>query len=132
METVHRGKEDSVNDVGPLDIAHFSGPGYRGCRLTGEIDFTSTGPLQATLNGMILPGGGTVLVDLTGVEFIDSSGLGALVQAHRIATDRGTRLVLVASPAVRRLLNVTALDTVLASYDDLAAAEAAIAAQATH
>jgi anti-sigma B factor antagonist len=115
-----------VNDVGPLDIAHFSGPGYRGCRMTGEIDFTSTGPVQATLNAMILPGGGTVVVDLSGVGFIDSSGLGALIGANRIAKERGTRLLLVGSAPVRRLLQVTALDTVLETYDDLSAAEAAV------
>jgi anti-sigma B factor antagonist len=122
------GKEHSVNDVGPLAIAQFSGPGYRGCRLTGEIDFTSTGPVQATLSGMILPGGGTVVVDLSRVDFIDSSGLGALVQANRIARERQTRLIVVASPPVRRLLAVTALDTVLEIVDDLAAAERSITA----
>lgn len=121
-----------MNDVGPLDIAHFSGPGYRGCRMTGEIDFTSTGPVQATLNGMILPGGGTVVLDLTGVGFIDSSGLGALIGGNRIAQERGTRLVLVASPSVRRLLQVTALDTVLETFDDLPAAEATITQEAPH
>jgi anti-sigma B factor antagonist len=116
-----------VTDLGPLEIAQFSGPGYRGCRLTGEIDFTSTGPLQATLSAMILPGGGTVVVDLSGVDFIDSSGLGALVQADRIANERDTRLILVPSPAVRRLLRVTALDTVLETVADLPAAEAVAA-----
>jgi anti-sigma B factor antagonist len=120
-----------VNDAGPLDIVQFSGPGYRGLRLTGEIDFTSTGPVQATLNGMILPGGGTVVIDLSGVEFIDSSGLGALVQGNRTAKERATRLILVTSPPVRRLLQVTALDTVLESVDDLAAAERAIAEPTT-
>ena len=128
MDRVQGGKDESVTDVGPLDISQFSGPGYRGCRMLGEIDFTSTGPVQATLNGMILPGGGTVVVDLSGVDFIDSSGLGALVQANRIAAERGNRFVVVASPPVRRLLTVTALDTVLDTYDDLAAAEAAILA----
>ena len=121
-----------MTDVGPLEIVQFSGPGYRGCRLAGEIDFTSTGPLQATLNAMILPGGGTVVVDLGGVDFIDSSGLGALVQADRMANERDTRLILVPSPAVRRLLRVTALDTVLETAPDLAAAAVAIASgQAT-
>jgi anti-anti-sigma factor len=117
-----------VNEVGPLEIAQFSGPGYRGCRMTGEIDFTSTGPVQATLSGMILPGGGTVVVDLSSVDFIDSSGLGALVQANRMARERRTRLILVASPPVRRLLRVTALDTVLKTVDSLAEAERFIAA----
>ncbi|MFL6129113.1 MAG: STAS domain-containing protein [Mycobacteriales bacterium] len=107
-------------------IEQFSGPGYRGCRLTGEVDFTSAGPVQATLTGMVLPGGGTVLVDLGRVTFIDSSGLGVLVQAHRISQERDTRLLVVASPPVRKLLRLTALDTVLETYDDLAAAEAAV------
>jgi anti-anti-sigma factor len=117
-----------VHEIGLLGIAQFSGPGYRGCRMTGEIDFTSTGPVQATLSAMILPGGGTVVVDLSGVDFIDSSGLGALVQANRVAKGRETRLIVVASPAVRRLLTVTALDTVLETVDSLAEAERSIAA----
>ena len=120
-----------VNGEAPeLGIGQFSGPGYRGCRLVGEVDFTSAGPVQATLTSMILPGGGTVVVDLSEVTFIDSSGLGALVQAHRTAADRDTRLLVVASTPVRRLLRVTGLDTVLETYDRLADAEAAIAAGA--
>jgi len=115
-------------DVLRLAIEQFAGAGYRGCRLTGEIDFTSAGPVQATLTAMVLPGGGTVIVDLRRVTFIDSSGLGVLVQAHRSAQEQDTRLVVVASPPVRKLLALTALDTVLETYDELAAAEAAVAA----
>ena len=111
-----------------LSIEQFSGRGYRGCRLTGEIDFTSAGPVQATLSAMMLPGGGTVVVDLGQVTFIDSSGLGVLVQAHRTALEQDTRLLLVASPPVRKLLALTALDTVLETYDELTVAEAALGA----
>lgn len=109
-----------------LGIEQFAGPGYRGCRLAGEVDFTSAGPMQATLTAMLLPGGGTVVVDLSRVTFIDSSGLGVLVQAHRTARERDTRLLVVASPPVRKLLRLTALDTVLDTYDELPAAEAAV------
>ena len=115
-------------DAPRLGIEQFSGPGYRGCRLTGEIDFTSAGPVQATLTAMVLPGGGTVVADLGRVTFIDSSGLGVLVQAHRTAREQQTRLLVVASPPVRKLLALTALDTVLETHDDLAAAEAAVGA----
>lgn len=108
-------------------IEQFAGPGYRGCRLTGEVDFTSAGPLQSTLLGMVLPGGGAVLADLSGVSFIDSSGLGVLVQAHRTAVQRDTRLLVVASPPVRKLLALTGLDTVLETYGDLPEAEASLA-----
>ncbi len=111
-----------------LGIEQFAGPGYRGCRLAGEIDFISAGPVQATLTAMMLPGGGTVLADLSRVTFIDSSGLGVLVQAHRTALEQDTRLLVAVSTPVRKLLALTALDTVLETYDDLAAAEAAVGA----
>ena len=115
-------------DASGLGIEQFAGPGYRGCRLTGEVDFTSAGPVQATLTAMVLPGGGTVVADLSQVTFIDSSGLGVLVQAHRVARERDTRLLVVASSPVRKMLRLTALDTILETYDDLAAAEAAVGA----
>ena len=113
-------------DPAPPRIEQFSGPGYRGCRLSGEIDFTSAGAVQSALLGMILPGGGTMIVDLSQVTFLDSSGVGVLVQAHRVATERDTRLLLVASEPVRKLLRLTGLDTVLETYDERSAAEAAL------
>jgi anti-sigma B factor antagonist len=114
-----------LDAAGPR-IEQFSGRGYRGCRLSGEIDFTSSGPVQSTLLAMILPGGGAVVADLSQVTFLDSSGLGVLVQAHRTAVERDNRLVVVASPPVRKLLRLTGLDTVLDTYDDLVAAEAVL------
>jgi anti-sigma B factor antagonist len=113
-------------DPAPPRIEQFSGPGYRGCRLSGEIDFTSAGAVQSALLGMILPGGGAMIVDLSRVTFLDSSGVGVLVQAHRVATERDTRLLLVASEPVRKLLRLTGLDTVLETYDERSAAEAAL------
>ena len=114
-----------LDAAGPR-IEQFSGPGYRGCRLTGEIDFTSAGAVQSTLLGMILPGGGTVVADLGAITFLDSSGLGVLVQAHRTANERDNRLVVVASPPVRKLLRLTGLDTVLETFDSLPEAEGAL------
>ena len=114
-----------LDALGPR-IEQFSGPGYRGCRLTGEIDFTSSGAVQSTLLSMILPGGGAVVADLSRITFLDSSGLGVLVQAHRTGTERDTRVLVVASAPVRKVLRLTGLDTVLETYDSLSAAEAAV------
>jgi anti-sigma B factor antagonist len=114
-------------DAGGPRIEQFSGPGYRGCRLSGEIDFTSSGPVQSALMAMMLPGGGVVIADLSEVTFLDSSGLGVLVQAYRTAREQDTRLLVVASEPVRKLLRLTGLDTVLDTYDELSAAEAALA-----
>jgi anti-sigma B factor antagonist len=114
-----------LDAAGPR-IEQFSGPGYRGCRLSGEVDFTSSGAVQSALLAMILPGGGAVVADLSEITFLDSSGLGVLVQAHRTAAERDTRLLVVASEPVRKLLRLTGLDTILETYDELSAAEAAL------
>jgi anti-sigma B factor antagonist len=129
MEPARAGEASGVSfdlDAAGPGIEQFSGPGYRGCRLSGEIDFTSSGPVQSTLLSMILPGGGAVIADLRRVTFLDSSGVGVLVQAYRTAKQRDTRLLVVASVPVRKLLRLTGLDAVLETYDELSAAEAAL------
>lgn len=129
MEPARAGEATEVRfdlDAAGPRIEQFSGPGYRGCRLAGEIDFTSSGAVQSTLLSMVLPGGGAVIADLSRITFLDSSGLGVLVQAHRTAHERDTRLLVVASDPVRKLLRLTGLDTVLETYDDLSVAEAAL------
>jgi|SRR5829696_1471421 len=60
-------------------------------------------------------GDGRVLVDLSGVELLDATGLGVLVGAHRQARLQGRELVLCdARPRVARLLTLTRLDRVIA------------------
>jgi anti-anti-sigma regulatory factor len=48
------------------------------------------------------------------------------VQAHRTASERDTRLAIVTSDPVRKLLRLTGLDTVLETYDEVSTAEAAL------
>jgi len=69
-----------------------------------------------------------VIADLSGVTFLDSSALGVLVQAYRTAREQDTRLLVVASEPVRKLLRLTGLDTVLDTYETLSAAETALSA----
>ena len=64
-----------------------------------------------------------VVIDLSGTEFVDSSGLGALVGGLKSARQAGGDLRLAgAGDQVRMVLGLTNLDRVLRSYDDLAAA----------
>ena len=67
-----------------------------------------------------------VVVDLTGVTFLDSTGLGALVAARTLAGERGITMRL-ACPSQRivKLFTITGLDGVFEIHDSLAAALAA-------
>lgn len=74
----------------------------------GEVDAHTCPELTAALDP--LPGSGPVEVDLSGVGFMDSSGLRALIAAHQAAAEAGRRLVISnPSAAVRRLIEISGL-----------------------
>ena len=61
-----------------------------------------------------------LLVDLSGVGFLDSSGLGALVRAlTNTQKEGGTTKLLRAGEQVKKLLAMTNLDSVFEMHDDL-------------
>jgi anti-sigma B factor antagonist len=60
-----------------------------------------------------------LLVDLRGVGFLDSSGLGALVRALTSAQKEGGQTKLLhAGPQIRKLLEMTKLDSVFELHED--------------
>jgi len=87
--------------------------------VVGTLD-AATGPVLIERVRMLCAGGAPRLrIDLDGVEFIDSRGLGALIQCRRRAHRSGTELELVAraGPA-RELLDATGLAGVFTIDDD--------------
>ena len=79
--------------------------------LIGEVD-PHTAPLLADALDAVIDAGATVVrIDGRRLDFIDSSGLRVLVDAHRRLGSGPTVLVLAhVSPTLRRLLEVTGLD----------------------
>lgn len=74
----------------------------------GEVDAHTCPDLAAALDP--LPGSGDVRVDVSGVGFMDSSGLRALIGAHQAAEAADRRLVVARpSPAVLRLIEISGL-----------------------
>lgn len=88
----------------------------------GVIDLATIDIFRAALDEAFLGGGIDLVLDLNGVSFIDSSGLGALISARRRAhVFRGSLLLACHSPAVMRVLELTALDrvfTIVPTFDD--------------
>ena len=93
-----------------LDIAVRGERGIVIATVTGEIDISTVAPLRERLYELA-DNGGTLIVDLNRVTFIDSTGLGALVGAARRTTEHGGSLYAVcAQPQPRRLLWMTGVD----------------------
>ncbi|MBL7260964.1 STAS domain-containing protein [Actinoplanes sp. LDG1-01] len=79
--------------------------------VTGEIDFSNADELAGCLRGAVSEWSPPVVrVDLRGASFIDSTGLGALIEGYRATTEIESRfLVINPTPAFRRVLDVTGL-----------------------
>ena len=81
----------------------------------GEIDLYTAPKLQADLAAIIDSVGpaARVVIDMSGVEFCDSTGMNVLLSGLRQVRERGGELELAAPrPAVRKILQVTGLDAV--------------------
>lgn len=103
-------------------------PGTVLLEVDGEIDTLTAPQLGAGLDTALDHDGDAVVVDLSGVTFLASSGLAVLIGGARRATAAGRTLHLVAaSRAVTRPLEVTGADTLFAVHADLPAALAAVA-----
>lgn len=86
----------------------------------GEIDLYTAPRLHGELV-TVLAGTEPVhlVVDMSGVEFCDSTGMNVLLAAHRRAREHGGDLELACpQPAVRKILQVTGLETVFTVLDD--------------
>jgi anti-sigma B factor antagonist len=93
--------------------------------LHGELDMQTVPQLRAELADALTASSGAVVVDLTDVVFIDSTGLAALLNALRRLTRARRRMLLVAGEGpVRRMLQLTRLDSTFALHDSPEAAVA--------
>ena len=81
-------------------------------RVAGEIHATTAPEFSERLNDAIASGKTGVVLDLTGVEFIDSTGLSVLLNGlRRVTRARGTMVLACANPTVLRLFEITKLDS---------------------
>lgn len=93
--------------------------------LSGEIDLDRAPAVRRQLLDCVKRQQ-DVLVDLSAVTYIDSSGIASLVEALQWATRRGSALSLVAvSPQALRVFELARLDKVFSIHPDIDAALAA-------
>ena len=82
--------------------------------LDGDLDLAVSAQLHESVDALLAAGRRHLVVDVGALRFCDSSGLGALVRAHRVTSDAGGSLVVAgARGAVQRLLELTNLAKVI-------------------
>jgi anti-sigma B factor antagonist len=102
-----------------------SGAGAHVINVRGEIHMSTAPKFSTGLSHAIERGHRSIVLDLSGVEFIDSTGLSVLLSGLRQVTALGGRMALVcANPTVLRLFEITSLDK---TFDIFAGRSAACA-----
>ena len=114
-------------------VPHFeldeerSAEGVDVIKVSGEIHLSTAPRFRERLETIIGTGDGRLVLDLTAVEFIDSTGLSVLLAGLRQISQRQGHMALVCkNPTVLRLFEITSLDTTFEIFPDRAAAIARV------
>jgi anti-anti-sigma factor len=91
-------------------IRQLAVDGRRQIQVSGELDLAALPDLEAAYSGLAVHDHETVVLDLAGVTFIDSSGIHGLINAYEIHSER---LRIIASPEVARMIDLCGLRTLL-------------------
>jgi anti-sigma B factor antagonist len=103
-----------------IDVRTEDGGDTHVFRLRGSLDIATAPTVRAALMEAIDGGGHHCIVDLTQLEFLDSTGLGVLIGAHRRTVERdGSLRLIIKDGPISRLLNITGLITIFAVYHSL-------------
>ena len=106
-----------------LDVRTEDRDGLVHMALMGELDLSSVAKVQEELRRIEADAPATLVVDLSKLTFLDSTGLRCIVTADERAREQGRRIVIVRGPdAVQRVFTITRLEERLEIVDDAAAA----------
>jgi anti-anti-sigma factor len=99
-----------------LQVSVESGTDEQVIHLAGELDPHTAPRLQVEIDRLLEAGASAIILDLSRLGFVDSSGLRVLIRAHQDVTRDGGRFaVRNPSPTARRLLEITGLTDLIES-----------------
>lgn len=117
--------DTTATEEPPFGVAVATVPGHTVITVSGEVDVFTAPRLRQVLFDPVLCSQPRMVVDLEGVTFMDSTGIGTLVAARRWATSRDSEIALVCSdgPALR-LLEIVSLNRVFEVHPTVESATA--------
>jgi anti-sigma B factor antagonist len=102
-----------------LDVMSEDRNGLVHVALVGELDLSTVAKVQEELRRVEASSPATLVVDLSKLTFLDSTGLRCIVTADERARAEGRRIVIVRGPdAVQRVFAITRLEERLEMVDD--------------
>jgi anti-sigma B factor antagonist len=108
----------SASEPGNFRVSTDEGDDGTVLRVVGEVDVYTSPALRDELYRLIDTGAPRVTLDLSGMEFIDSSGLGVFVGALKRVRERSSELELRGvQPSTRKVLEITGLVQVFTIAD---------------
>jgi len=91
--------------------------------LRGDLDYGECATFRMSIDRVLKSGPAATIVDLSGLEYLDSSGLGLLLSLSKEYTAQGGKLVLVTNETVDNILSLTRLNGIFSTATTLAEAE---------
>ncbi len=114
----------------PFALSREDRDGLAVLTVSGDIDVDTAWRLREELTTLLA--GQDVVVEMSEVEFLDSTGLGVLVAGYRQARSSGHQMAIAGAPQrVLDILELTRLTTIFALYPDLPAATEGLLASST-
>lgn len=100
--------------------------------LEGEVDVYTAPQLKQQLLSLLEAGNSQMVVDLTKVEYLDSTALGILIGGLKRVRERDGNLSLIChSPRIRRVFEITGLDKIFDIYGSESEAKTELARKET-
>jgi anti-sigma B factor antagonist len=116
----------------PFETSSVEVDGVRVISIQGELDLSTAPNLEEPLDAAVNGGDGSILIDLSGCEFIDSTGIALIVRAWQKleGEDSGSGRLAICNynEQVRRVLEVSGLDRSIPVHETREAGLAALSA----
>ena len=90
--------------------------------LAGDLDYGECATFRMNIDRILKSAPAATIVDLSGVEYLDSSGLGLLLSLSKEYGQAGGKLVLVTNETVDNILSLTRLNGIFATAPELSQA----------
>jgi len=93
--------------------------GAQAVEIQGEIDVYTSPRVKETVNELIEKGHYHLIINLEGVRYIDSTGLGVLIGALKKVREQSGRILLVCTnPQIKKIFNITGLVKIFEIFKD--------------